>query len=63
MTAAAPTQAQIRRAVKGALDAGFQIGAVEVTQSGTIRILPPGAIPVQREAGSNTCDNLFGESN
>ena len=34
------TEAKIRRAVKGALDGGFPVGAVEVLPDGTIRILP-----------------------
>lgn len=35
------TQAQIRRVVKGAMDAGLPIGSIEVSKDGTIRILPP----------------------
>ncbi len=37
----APTEAQIRRAVKGTLDGGLPIGRVEVRPDGTICILPP----------------------
>lgn len=40
MAASTFTEAQIRRAVKGAMDAGLPVGAVEVSQDGTIRILP-----------------------
>lgn len=40
MRAATPTEAQVRRAVKGALSAGFAVGAVEIAPDGTIRILP-----------------------
>ena len=32
-------QADVERAVKAALSAGLSIGAVEVTQSGTIRVI------------------------
>ena len=34
------TEARIGRAVKGAMDRGFPVGAVEVLPDGTIRILP-----------------------
>ena len=40
MAASTFTEAQIRRAVKGEMDAGLPVGAVEVSQDGTIRILP-----------------------
>jgi hypothetical protein len=40
MVAVPVTEAQVRRAVKGALDAGFAIGAVEIKKDGTILILP-----------------------
>lgn len=40
MAASTFTEAQIRRAVKGAIDAGLPVGAVEVLKDGTIRILP-----------------------
>lgn len=39
------TQAQIKRAVKGALDAGLPVGCVEVTADGTIRLLPSAPKP------------------
>lgn len=55
------TEADVRRAVKGALVAGLRIGAVEVLRDGTIRILPSGATepdtPVEED---NTCDSVFG---
>ncbi|WP_160116024.1 hypothetical protein [Candidatus Halocynthiibacter alkanivorans] len=37
------TKAQVTRAISGAQDAGFEVGVVEVTKDGTIRILPPQA--------------------
>lgn len=41
MSKAAVTEAQIRRAVKGAIGAGVAVGAIEVDpKTGTIRILP-----------------------
>lgn len=42
---AQPTQAQIKRAVKGALDGGLPVGAVEIKPDGTIRILPDNEKP------------------
>lgn len=39
MAASTFTEAQIRRAVKGAMDAGLPVGAVEIAQDGTIRLL------------------------
>lgn len=45
----APTEAQVRRVVKGAMAAGFPVGSVEVTTDGTIRILPAEAKPVKAE--------------
>lgn len=47
MPAATPTEAQVRRAVKGALSAGFAVGAVEIKPDGTIRILPESPTPAQ----------------
>jgi len=42
MMASTPfTKADIARAVAGATEGGFVIGAVEVKKDGTIRILPP----------------------
>ncbi|WP_212525895.1 hypothetical protein [Actibacterium sp. MT2.3-13A] len=40
MAAATFTEAQVRRAVKGALAAGLPIGEVKIDPDGTIRILP-----------------------
>ena len=40
MPAARPTQAKITRSVKGAIAGGMDVGAVEITADGTIRILP-----------------------
>ena len=45
MAAAHFTEARIRRVVKGAIDGGFPVGAVEVLPDGTIRILPMPPIP------------------
>lgn len=42
------TQAEIKRAVKGAIDAGMKVGCVEVDRDGTIRLLPES--PKPREA-------------
>lgn len=47
---AAPTEAQVRRAVKGALSAGFAVGAVEIAPDGTIRILPDSKKRAQHDA-------------
>lgn len=41
MTATRFTEAQVRRAVKGATDAGWPVGEVRVEPDGTIRLLPP----------------------
>ena len=51
MPAATLTQAQIKRAVKGALEAGFAVGAVEITKDGTIRLLPESGKPAQSAPG------------
>lgn len=40
MMAPRATEAKVRRAVKGAMDAGLPIGAVEIMPDGTIRLLP-----------------------
>lgn len=40
MTATRFTEAQIRRAVKGAIAGGLDIGEVKIETDGTIRILP-----------------------
>jgi hypothetical protein len=40
MTKTAFTQADVTRAVRGAMVAGIQVGAVEVRRDGTILILP-----------------------
>jgi len=40
MAAPHMTEARIRRAVKGLIDGGFLVGAVEVLPDGIIRILP-----------------------
>lgn len=39
MPPARPTQAKITRSVKGAIAGGMDVGAVEITADGTIRIL------------------------
>ena len=49
MAAATFTEAQIRRVVKGALDAGFPVGSIEVMQDGTIRLLPVDTKPVSKD--------------
>lgn len=49
MPKASFTEAQVRRAVKGAIDAGMRVGAVEVTCDGLIRILPALAQAKQRD--------------
>lgn len=51
MAATAFTEAQIRRAVKGALDAGFPVGIIEVVLSDgqTIRILPEQIEPAKKD--------------
>lgn len=51
MPAAKPSQAQITRAVKGAMQGGFPVGAVEVCPDGTIRILPAAQKPAQDAPG------------
>lgn len=45
------TQAEIKRAVEGARKAGMNIGAIEVTKDGTIRVIADTAPlpPPQRE--------------
>lgn len=48
----APTELQVRRAVKGALSAGFVVGAVEISPDGTIRILPDAQSSVQHDAAN-----------
>lgn len=49
MAAIAFTEASIRRAVKGAMDAGFTLAAVEVDKNGTIRLLQADPQPVQSD--------------
>jgi hypothetical protein len=40
MAATAFTEAQVKRAIKGAQAAGLPIGSVEITKSGSIKITP-----------------------
>jgi len=47
MPAARVTQAEVARAIRGAVQAGFEIGAVEVRPDGAIRILPKPDEPAQ----------------
>lgn len=49
MTKAAVTEAAIRRAVRGAINAGLPVGAVEVSRDGTIRILPKAPEPAKTD--------------
>lgn len=51
------TQAQIKRAVKGALEAGLPVGCVEVTADGTIRLLPD----APKQTVKSAVDNWFGD--
>lgn len=61
MAQSAFTEADVRRAVKGAMIAGLTVGAVEVRKDGTIRILPAGSeAPNPPAEEGNTCDGLFG---
>lgn len=34
------TEARLRNTIRAAIDAGFQVGGIEVTLDGTIRLLP-----------------------
>lgn len=59
------TQAEVARAVKGALEAGFPVGCVEVNpRTGAIRFYREGTGspgPDQLETGGrNSCDDVFG---
>jgi hypothetical protein len=47
MAKTAFTEADVRRAIKGAIDGGLQVGSVEVLRDGTIRILPTITVPKQ----------------
>lgn len=49
-------QADITRAVKGALSAGMQPGRVEVRPDGTVVIYAAGE---QADTGENPCDRLL----
>lgn len=54
-------EARLKRLLSTWTEAGRDVGAVEVTPDGTIRILAPGAvaaIPCSSEA--NSCDDIFG---
>lgn len=59
------SSAAIAHAIRGALAAGLDIGAVEVTRDGTIRILAPNVAGglSQTAQGGNSCDALFTGSN
>lgn len=58
------TQAEVTRALKGALDAGFQVGRVDVdARRGVVSIFPAGvdaAPAVTQMEGRNSCDDAFG---
>lgn len=61
MARAAFTEADVRRAVRGAIIAGFNLGAVEVLRDGTIRLLPAGTDSAPNaDEERNSCDGLFG---
>lgn len=52
------TQAEISRTLKGAMDAGFAIGRIEVDhRTGKVIVWPAGA---QNSSGANPCDELLG---
>ena len=65
MPAARPSEAVIRNAIKAALACGLNVGAVEVTPGGGVRILASDGdheIPSRDSSEGNTCDGLFGEA-
>lgn len=61
MTASRTTEALIRNAIEACKAAGLDVGAVEVSKGGVVRVLPAGAISTHpAPEGENTCDKLFG---
>lgn len=55
--AAQVTQTEIKRTVKGALEAGVAIGRIEVDhRTGRVIVWPAGAVKVE---GANPCDELL----
>ena len=61
MAKAAFTEADVRRAVRGAVLGGLELGAVEIHPGGVIRLLPAGAPSApQSVEEANTCDGIFG---
>lgn len=53
-------EARLKRLLSTWTAAGQDVGAVEVTLDGTIRILAPAAVtPLPSKAGGNTCDDKF----
>lgn len=54
-------EARLKRLLSTWTEAGQDVGAVEVTLDGTIRILAPGVVPtLPSRSEANSCDELFG---
>lgn len=54
-------EARLKRLLSTWTAAGQDVGAVEVTLDGTIRIIAPGAVPtLPSRAEANSCDDIFG---
>lgn len=54
-------QARAARALDVWTEAGFDVGALEISPEGAIRILAPGSIPhVPSPKGGDECDEIFG---
>lgn len=63
MPAAKPTQAQISRAIRGAMDAGVEVGGVETRPDGTVIVLAKNQIaPTNAPREGRDCDSLFGQT-
>lgn len=54
-------EARLKRLLSTWAAAGQDVGAVEVTPDGTIRIIAPGAVPtLPSQSEANSCDAIFG---
>jgi hypothetical protein len=54
-------EARLKRLLSTWTAAGQDVGAVEVTLDGTIRIIAPSAVPtLPSRSEANSCDDIFG---
>ena len=63
MPAAKPTQAQISRAVRGAIAGGIEVGGVETRPDGTVIVLAKNQVTLSSAPmEGRDCDSLFGQT-